>query len=77
MTDFSIRYRKGMPAILKDGPQTIAVIKDEAYANLLGAAAKLREQLDAAVFILDNIPGISIDTLQMHRVLAESKVEGV
>ncbi len=72
---FSLRPRENMPSILKDGDKTIAIIKDEAYSNLLSSAAVLRSQLDLAVLILDNLPGVSIDTKEMHRVLNESRME--
>lgn len=75
LTDLHVRARQNMPSILKDGDKTIAIIKDEAYSNLLSSAAVLRSQLDLAVLILDNLPGISIDTKEMHRVLNESRME--
>lgn len=76
LTDFNIRTRENMPSILKDGDHTVAIIKDESYTNLLCEAGRLREQLEIAALILDNLPGASIDTSGMRRVLADSKVEG-
>jgi hypothetical protein len=63
-----------MPSILKDGDHTIAIIKDESYANLLGEAGRLKEWLEVAVLLLDSISGVSVDTKEMKRVLTNAKV---
>jgi hypothetical protein len=64
-----------MSTLLIDQGVVIATIKDPRYEGLLGSAATLRQQLDYLVFVVDNLPGVSIDTLEAHRVLNESRME--
>jgi hypothetical protein len=71
-TDFKLRYREGMSSLLRDGDQTVAVIHDPRYEQLLLWSARLREQLGAAIFVLDNLPDVQIDTTGMHEVLMAS-----
>ena len=76
MTNFNIRIRENMPSILKDGDHTIAIIKDESYANLLCEAGRLRKQLEFAVLLLESLPGVWVNTSEFKRVLTDSKMEG-
>lgn len=73
--NLEIRQRENMPTLLINNGVTIATIKDPRFEGLLGSAAALRSQLDLAVLILDNLPNFSIDTVEMHRVLEESRME--
>lgn len=61
-----------MPSILKAGALTIAVVKVPTYAPLLAEAGRLQEQLAIALLILENLPGVSIETSSMRRVLEDS-----
>lgn len=76
MTDFNLRHRENMSTILKDGDITVAVIKHDSYSPLLLEAARLREQLEIATFVLDQLPDVHIDTGAMHEVLKASDWEG-
>lgn len=56
------------------GQEMIAEVHERIqYAQLMCAAPELYAQLAAAVLMLDNLPGLSIDTMQMRRVLAKAK----
>lgn len=72
LTNLNVREREGMNPILRDCIHTVAVIKDPEYTDLLIEAGRLQEQLAIAVLILDNLPGLSIDTLTMKLVLKQS-----
>lgn len=72
LINIETRKRIGMSTILKSDSKTIAVIKDEDFTALLGSAALLRQELSIAVFILENLPHLSIDTAGMKRALEES-----
>lgn len=73
--NLTIRPREGMSTLLLDQDHIIAKIQDPLYEGLLENAAALRCQLDYMVFILDNLSGVSIDTLEAHRVLDETRTE--
>lgn len=75
LMNLETRQRENMPTLLINNGVTIATIKDPRFEGLLGSAASLRSQLDLAVLILDNLPNFSIDTVEMHRVLEESRME--
>lgn len=71
----NIRYREGMPPLLRDLEGIVAVIKDDRYIGLLGQAANLREQLSIAAYLLENLPGITVNTSDMREVLEKARVE--
>lgn len=75
MTNIEIRHRENMSTLLLVDGHKIASVCDPTYEPLLTNAALLREQLDIAVFILENLPGVRIDTLGMRRILQTSKTE--
>ena len=77
MLNFSLRERENMPTLLLDQGIVIGTIKDPRYENLLSQAAQLRIQLDYLTFIVDNLPGVSIDTQAAHMTLEDSKIEEV
>lgn len=76
LTDLKLRPRENMPTLLLNGDSVIGTIKHPEYENLLVNAGLLKEQLSLAVFIIDHLPGVSIDTLGMKRVLEATNPEG-
>jgi len=73
--ELSLRVRENMPSLLCDQDRIIGTIKDPRYEGLFLQSARLREMLDAAVFLLDNLSDLDVDTQEMHMVLDASKVE--
>lgn len=70
-----LRIRENMDTLLIDDGEVVARIKDPRYEQLLRGSAQLREQLDYMIFVIDNLSGVSIDTLEAHRVLEETRME--
>lgn len=73
MIEISLRVRDNMSSLLLVDGHPIAKVSDPRYESLLANAAILREQLEISMFIIDNLPDVSIDTSAMHRVLEETK----
>lgn len=73
LTDLKLRPRENMPTLLLDNDVIIGTVKLPEYENLLVNAGLLKEQLSLAVFIIDLLPGVSIDTRGMKRVLEATK----
>jgi hypothetical protein len=73
--NLTLRPRENMPTLLLDQDHIIGTVKDPRYEQLLGNADRLRQQLDYLTFIIDNLSGVSIDTLEAHRVLDETRME--
>ena len=75
MIEISIHARENMATLLLVDGHAIAKVSDPRYERLLANAAELQQNLAVAVFILDNLSGISIDTVGMHRALEDSGYE--
>lgn len=73
-TELNLRIRENMPTLICDQDRIIGTVKDPVYEGLFLQAARLREMLDAAVFILDNVPDVDFNTDEMHDVLNASKI---
>jgi len=75
MIEIVTHVRENMPTLLLVDGHLIAKVSDPRYESLLANAAELQQNLAVAVFILDNLSGISIDTVGMHRALEDSGYE--
>lgn len=55
--------------VVSDTRGAVCIVRNERYTPLLTHADDLRAQLLVAVTILENLPGVSVDTAEMNRVL--------
>lgn len=68
-----LRRREGMPSLVVYQGRVVATVKDPLFENLFVNALRLRDSLVYTTFVLDNLSGVSIDTLEANRVLADTK----
>lgn len=72
MTEITIHQRENMATLLLVDGHAIAKVSDPRYESLLANAAELQSQLAIAVFVLENIPDVNIDTGGMRKTLEDS-----
>jgi len=72
LIDIIVHTRENMATLLLVEGHPIAKVSDPRYESLLANAAELQSQLAIAVFVLENIPDVDIDTNGMRKTLEDS-----